>query len=176
MGEAVTVAEVEESALLCVAEVGPAHGVRGAFRLRCFTEDPSSVAAYGPVCDRAGLALFQLTVLGLSKGGVVARARGVDDREAAEALRGMRFYVARRLLPAPAADEFYHADLIGLDAVDHAGNACGKVVAVHNFGAGDLVEIQAGSGEAAMIPFTREAVPAIDLAQRRMIVDLPVLS
>ena len=176
MGRLQTVVEVDGSALVCVAEIGAPHGVRGAFRLRCFTEDPSSVADYGPVCDRTGRELFQLTVLGPAKGGVVARAQGIGCREAAEVMRGSRLYVPRARLPAPAEEEFYHADLIGLDAVDRAGNVCGKVVAVHNFGAGDLVEIVAEAGSAAMLPFTREVVPTIDLARGRMTVDLPVLS
>ena len=167
---------VSGEALVCVAEIAAAHGLQGALRLRCFTEDPLSVAAYGPVHDADGRSLFRLRVVAPTRGGVIATAQGVERREAAEALRGTRLYVPRRRLPEPAEEEFYHADLVGLEAVDPAGTVCGRVVAIYNFGAGDVVEIAAEDGRTTMAPFTREVVPAIDLAGRRITVDLPALS
>ena len=161
-------------AMVCVARVATAHGVRGALKLRCFTEVPESVAAYGPVFDAGGRELFRLAVIGRTRGGVIARAEGIEDRDAAEALRGIDLYVPRRRLPEPEPDEFYVADLVGLDAVEPAGASCGRIVAVHNFGAGDLIEIQPAQGDSLLVPFTREAVPEIDVAARRVVVVPPV--
>jgi 16S rRNA processing protein RimM len=160
--------------LVCVAVIAAAHGLRGALRLRCFTADPASVAAYGPVCDRSGRELFALKVIGAARDGVIARATGVGTREAAERLRGTELFVPRARLPAPAADEFYHVDLIGLEAVDGAGRHLGRVVAVANHGAGDVLEIAPERGETLLVPFTRAAVPEIDLAQGRIVVEPPV--
>lgn len=164
-----------EENVVCVAQIAGAHGVRGEVRLRAFTAEPEGVVTYGPICDQDGRELFRLALVRVAKGGVIARAEGITDRDAAEALRGMMLYVPRRRLPAPDEDEFYHADLIGLDAVDLSGRPCGRVVAVHNHGAGDLVEIAADDGAAVLVPFTREAVPEIDLGQRRITVDPPAL-
>lgn len=149
-------------AMVCVAQVGAAHGVRGAFRVRCFTEAPENVAAYGPLCDAQGNELFALRILGAAKGGLIASVDGIKDRDAAEALRGARLYVPRSRLPAPDEDEFYHEDLVGLVARDEAGQSVGKVTAVLNFGAGDILEITAEGGETKLVPFTREAVPVLD--------------
>jgi 16S rRNA processing protein RimM len=159
--------------LVCIAAVAAAHGVRGGMRLRCFTAEPESVAAYGPVHDEAGNELFPLELMGRAKGGVIARARGITSREAAEALRGKRLYVPRERLPEPEADEFYHEDLVGLAAVSPDGAPAGRVSAVYDFGAGDLIEITAENGEKVVLPFTREVVPEIDLGGRRLVVELP---
>ena len=164
------------AAMVCVAQVATAHGVRGALRLRTFTEDPESVAAYGPLCDAQGRELFRVAILGQAKGGVIVRAEGIEDRDAAEALRGTRLYVPRERLPEPEPDEFYHGDLVGLEAVDAEGRPRGRVVAVHNFGAGDLIELGAeggGRGDTVLVPFTREAVPEVDLAAGRIVVVPP---
>ncbi len=161
------------SGMVCVASVATAHGVRGALKLRCYTEEPESVAAYGPVFDAQGRELFRLTVIGSAKGGVIARADGIDDRDAAEALRGLDLYVPRDRLPATEEDEFYVSDLVGMDAVDPNGDAQGHIIAVHNFGAGDLIEVQPAEGQSQLVPFTREAVPDVDLAARRAVVVLP---
>jgi 16S rRNA processing protein RimM len=164
------------SPMVCVAEVATAHGVRGALKLRCFTAEPESVVAYGPLCDADGEELFKVTLLHRVKGGIAVRFDGIDSREAAEALRGTLLYVARSRLPAPEEEEFYHDDLVGLEAVDREGRARGRVVAVHNFGAGDLIELRLPDGESLVIPFTREAVPEVDLAGRRVVVDPPPLA
>jgi 16S rRNA processing protein RimM len=150
--------------MVCVAQVATAHGVRGALKLRCFTEAPESVAAYGPLCDERGNELFRVRIVGHTSGGVIAVADGIADRDAALALRGMRLYVPRARLPEPEEDEFYHEDLIGLVAQDPEGRTLGRIAAVFDFGAGDMLEIAAEDGGRELVPFTRAAVPVIDLA------------
>jgi 16S rRNA processing protein RimM len=160
--------------LVCVAVVAAAHGLAGALRLRCFTEDPASVAAYGPVLDHTGRELFSLSIVGRARDGVIAAATGIATREAAEGLRGTELFVPRARLPEPPAEEFYHVDLIGLEAVGRDGRRRGKVVEVANYGAGDMIEIVADDGASLLVPFTRAAVPEIDLGAGRITVDPPV--
>src|SRR5690349_20634312 len=148
-----------------------AHGVRGAVRVKSFTAEPASVGTYGPVEDEAGTCRFALRVVGEGKGVVIATVKGVEDRNAAEALKGLRLYVARAALPAPAADEFYHADLIGLEAVTPAGERLGRVRAVHDFGAGDSLELDLEAGGTLLVPFTKAAVPRLDSARGRLVVE-----
>jgi 16S rRNA processing protein RimM len=150
-----------------------AHGVRGAVRVKPFTAEPASVAAYGPVEDETGSRRFELRVVGEGKGVVIATLKGVEDRNAAEALKGLRLYVARAALPAPGEEEFYHADLVGLEAVTRAGTPLGRVRAVHDFGAGDSLELALAAGGTLLVPFTKAAVPEIDLAGGRLVVDPP---
>lgn len=150
-----------------------AHGVRGAVRVKPFTAEPASVAAYGPVEDEAGSRRFELRLVGEGKGVVIATLKGVEDRDAAEALKGLRLYVARAALPAPDQEEFYHADLIGLEAVTRAGEPLGKVRAIHDYGAGDSIEIDLSAGGTLLVPFTKAAVPEIDLDGGRLVVDPP---
>lgn len=159
--------------IVCVAQVATAHGVRGALKLRCFTEVPESVAAYGPLHDERGNRLFAIRIVGHTPGGVIAQAEGIEDRDAAMALRGMRLYVPRSSLPEPEEEEFYHEDLIGLVAESPEGEALGKVSAVFDFGAGDVLEITMADGRKELVPFTREVVPEIDLANRIARVRLP---
>ena len=158
---------------MCVAAVAGAHGLGGALRLRCFTERPEDVAAYGPVFAGNGERLFQLEVIGAARGGVLARAEGIADRDAAEALRGLELFVPRSALPEPAPDEFYYCDLEGMDALRPDGSRLGVVHAVDNFGGGDLIEIRTDDGRSISLPFTRDAVPTIDLAARRLVVEPP---
>jgi 16S rRNA processing protein RimM len=159
--------------MVCVAQVATAHGVRGALKLRCFTESPENVAAYGPLCDEAGHELFAVRILSAARDGVIVTAEGIRDRDAALGLRGLRLYVPRSRLPATDEDEFYHEDLVGLAARDPAGRSVGRVLAVHDFGAGDILEIATEDGRSEMVPFTRAAVPEIDLAARVLTVVLP---
>jgi 16S rRNA processing protein RimM len=160
--------------MVCVGVVLAAHGLRGEVKVKTFTEDPASIAAYGELADAKGRR-YRLTRARAVPGGVVAAMAGVNDRGLAEALRGTRLFVERARLPATAEDEFYHADLIGMTAQDADGAELGRVVAVHNFGAGDILEIAvAGAGETSMIPFTRECVPVVDLGARRLTVVAPV--
>lgn len=159
--------------LVCVAVVAAPHGVRGALRLRCFTERPESVASYGPVYDENGTRLFSLEVRGAARDGVIVTAEGVNDRNAAERLRGMRLHVPRSALPATGEDEFYVEDLVGLEAVLPDGARLGRIAAVSNFGAGDVVELAAGDGATLTLPFTRDCFPEIDLAARRVVCSPP---
>lgn len=158
---------------VCVGAVAGAHGVRGGVRIKSFTEDPHDVGAYGKVTDEAGRRTFDIRVTGQAKGVVLARLSGIDSREAAEALKGLRLYVPRDRLPPPSDDEFYHADLIGLAVVDQAGAVIGEVRAVHDFGAGDLLEIAMEGRAPVLVPFTAEAVPAVDIAAGRLVIDPP---
>jgi 16S rRNA processing protein RimM len=158
---------------VCVAAVAAAHGLRGAFKLRCFTERPEDVAAYGPVFDRDGNRLFELEVIGPAPGGVLARADRINDRNAAEALRGTELFVPRSALPDLPPDEFYYSDLEGMEAFHPDGSRFGVVQGVDNFGAGDVVEILVEDGRRLSLPFTRETVPSIDLEGRRLLVEVP---
>ena len=155
---------------ICVAQIGAAHGIRGEVRLRSFTGDPMAIASYGPLESEDGAQRFTIETLRPAKDHFVARLEGISDRNAAEQLTNLRLYVARDRLPPAGDGEFYHADLVGLAAVTPDGAALGTVTAVHNFGAGDVIEIKPASGEALLVPFTDAAVPEIDLAAGRMVV------
>lgn len=157
---------------ICLAVIAGAHGVRGLVKLKCFTEVPEDVTAYGPLSDQRGQS-FRLTLKGRVKGTLLAAVAGVEDRDAAQALRGTRLYVPRSALPAPAEEEFYYADLIGLTAETPAGESLGRVRDVYDFGAGDLLEIEGEERRTLVVPFTRATVPSIDLAGGRLVVDPP---
>ena len=158
---------------MCVAQITGAHGVRGLVKLKSFTEDPAAAASYGPVATEAGDREFRLHLLSPQRDQWIARIEGVDDRTAAEALAGARLYVRRTSLPEAEEEEFYHVDLIGLAAETKAGEPFGEVVAVHNFGAGDVMELRVAGGDTVMLPFTRAAVPLVDLAAGKIVVDPP---
>jgi len=159
---------------VCVGQFAGAHGVRGLTRVKPFTTNATDVARYGPVETEDAARRFALEVVGQAKGVVIVRIDGVADRDAAQALAGTRLYVARATLPAPDADEFYHADLEGLAIVAPDGAPLGTIRALHDFGAGDLLELSLADGRTVMVPFTRAVVPEIDLAQRRAVIVLPV--
>lgn len=158
---------------VCLGAVTGPHGVRGLVRIKAFTEDPADVASYGPVEDEAGGRRFDLQVAGRHKDQVIARIPGVGDRDAAQALKGTRFYVDRSALPEPEDGEFYHADLIGIRVELQDGTALGTVTAVHDFGAGDILEFVDADGRSRMLPFTEATVPAVDLAGGRLVVQPP---
>ena len=159
---------------VCIAQIGAAHGVRGEVRLKAFTEDPLSVARYGALETEDGTQRFEIEAVRPAKDMLVARLKGISDRNAAERLKNLRLYVARERLPKPADDEFYHADLVGLAADSVSGEAVGTVKAVHNFGAGDLLEIEpAAGGDTMMLPFNETVVPVVDIAGRRIVVEPP---
>ncbi len=162
-----------EGARFCVGAIAGAHGVRGLVKIKSFTEEPLDLAAYGPLTDQSGRRRFQVTVTGRAKGLLIARIEGVEDREAAQALRGAQLYAARAALPEPAEEEYYHMDLIGLEAQDRGGAPLGRVVAVQNFGAGDILEIARPEGEPLLVPFTKAAVPIVDLAGGRVVLEPP---
>ena len=156
-----------------LARIGAPHGVRGEVRLFLFAADPESLFDYGPLTDEAGTRRFEIVALRPAKEHFVARLKGVETREAAEALTNAGLYVARELLPPPQdEDDFYHADLIGLAAVTAEGETFGKVLAVHDFGAGDILEIaRAEGGGTLMLPFTKATVPVVDIAGGRVVVE-----
>jgi 16S rRNA processing protein RimM len=159
---------------ICVGRIGAAHGTRGEVRLWSFTADPMAVADYGVLESEDGTRSFQIEALRPAKDFLVARFAGIADRTAAEGLRNLDLYVARDRLPAPEPDEYYHADIIGLAVVDGSGATLGTVVTVHNFGAGDLIEVKPPlGGTTFMLPFTETVVPVVDVAGGRIVVDLP---
>jgi 16S rRNA processing protein RimM len=145
--------------------VAGAFGVHGEVRLTAHTADPQSLLAYSPLRDEAGRPVLTLTGGRAVKGAIIARAREVATREEGEALRGLRLYIERGALPPPEAEEYYLADLVGLGVRGPAGEALGLVKSVADFGAGDLLEIEPSTGGPTWwVPFTREAVPEVDIA------------
>ena len=157
---------------VCVGVVTGAHGLRGLVRIRPYTDTPEDVAAYGPVASEDGMRSFELEVRNRTgKGLVLFNIDGVDDRTGAEALKGLKLFVSRDMLPAAEDDEFYHADLLGLAVVGQDGGAVGTVRAVENFGAGDMLEINDARGGVSTIPFTLAAVPEVDVKAGRVVVD-----
>jgi 16S rRNA processing protein RimM len=159
-----------------VARIGAAHGVRGEVKLWTFTQDPAAVANYGPLETEDGTQRFEIESLRPAKDHLVARLAGIGDRDAAEKLRNLDLFVPReRLPPIEEADTFYHADLVGLAAVTTDGAPLGTVTAVHNFGAGDLIEIApSAGGEPLLLPFTDAIVPKIDLKAKHIVVVVPL--
>ena len=161
------------SALVCVARIGAAHGVRGAVKLWTFTEDPFAVKRYGPLLSKDGKRQFEVATAREARDHLVATFKGVTTRDEAERLNGIELYVAREKLPATDEDEYYHTDLIGLAAVTTDGAALGRVLAIHNFGAGDIIEIAPPKGATMLLPFTNAVVPTVDLAEGRVVIELP---
>jgi 16S rRNA processing protein RimM len=159
-------------ARICLGQIGAAHGVHGEVRLRSFTAEPTAIAAYGPLETEDGR-VFTIETLRPAKDFFVAKLSGVFDRDAAERLTNAKLYVPRQRLPEPQGpDEYYHADLIGLCVVDRAGRQRGTVVAVHNFGAGDVIEVRLQtSGKTEMLPFDAATVPEVNIAGGKLVVD-----
>lgn len=158
---------------VCLGTIVGVHGVQGAVRIKSFTADPADVAAYGAVSDESGGRRFEVKVLGQARGAVLARLSGVASRDAAEALRGLRLYVPRAALPQTNEDEYYHADLIGLPVETREGAVLGTVRAVHNFGAGDILELRDDAGRELLLPFSDAVVREIDLAAGRIVAAPP---
>jgi 16S rRNA processing protein RimM len=161
------------AAPICVARIGAAHGVRGAVKLWTFTEDPLAVKHYGPLMTKDGARQFEVTHAREAGDHLVATLKGIATREEAERLNGLELYIAREKLPAAGEDEYYYADLIGLAAVTPANEPLGRVVAIHNFGAGDIIEIAPLQGTTLLLPFTNAVVPSVDLAGGRVVIELP---
>ena len=158
---------------ICVARIGAAHGVRGAVKLWTFTEDPLAVLHYGPLASRDGARTLVVTHAREARDHLVATLEGVTTRDDAEKLNGVELYVARDKLPATDDDEYYHADLIGLSAETTAGEMIGRVSAIHNFGAGDVIEIAPPHGPTLLLPFSNAVVPTVDIAGGRVVIELP---
>lgn len=158
---------------VCVGAIAGAHGVRGAVRIKSFTAQPEDVASYGPVEDESGKRRFTLKLVGEAKGLVIATLEGVRDRNAAEALKGTALYVPRDRLPQTEEDEFLYSELEGLAAERPDGQRLGTVKAVLDFGAGELLEIRLAGGGSILVPFTKLAVPVVDVRGGRLVVDPP---
>jgi 16S rRNA processing protein RimM len=168
---------MDRSRLVAVAEIGAAHGLKGEVRLRSFTQSPMDVAKYGALIAPGGRQ-FEVAsarpASGASPNMLVVKLKGVSDRNAAEALTGTRLSVPYERLPPADAGEFYHADLVGLAAFSPAGEVLGTIVAVQNYGAGDLLEIEPSTGASILVPFTEAAVPEVDVAGGRVVAIPPV--
>ncbi|EAP78386.1 MULTISPECIES: ribosome maturation factor RimM [Roseovarius] len=159
---------------ICVGAIAGAFGVRGELRLKSFTATPEDIATYGPLETEDGARSFAVTLTGQTTNALTARLSGVQSKEEADALRGTQLYVARDRLPSLPDDEYYHADLIGLEVFDSGGALLGRVKAVLNHGASDLLEIHGpGLKSTVLLPFTRAAVPTVDLATGRIVADPP---
>jgi 16S rRNA processing protein RimM len=168
---------MEAGARVCVGQIGAPHGLRGEVWLRSFTAEPEAIAAYGPLETEDGRTL-EIESLRPAKDHFVATFPGIRDRDAAERLANLKLYVARERLPALVdTDEFYHADLIGLAVFNKAGEQLGTVLAIHNFGAGDLIEVRlAAGGKTEMVPFSERNVPTVDLAAGRIVIEPSALA
>jgi 16S rRNA processing protein RimM len=158
--------------ILLAAIIG-AQGLKGEVRVKTFTADPLSLADYGGLHTKDGRRFTVTAARGTKTGEAILTLDEVRDRAAAEALKGIELYIARAALPAAGEDEFYHADLIGLRAEDAEGRALGTVHAIHNYGAGDVIEIARPDGDTVLLPFTRETVPLIEIEKQRLVVAVP---
>jgi 16S rRNA processing protein RimM len=161
------------AAPICVARIGAAHGVRGAVKLWTFTEDPLAVQSYGLLMTKDGARQFEIANVREAKDHLVATFKGIATRNDAEKLNGIELYVPREKLPATDDGEYYHADLIGLAAVNAADEPLGRIIAIHNFGAGDIIEIAPPKGATMLLPFTNAVVPTVDIAGGRVVIELP---
>ena len=163
-----------EERRVCVGAIAGAFGVRGEVRLKSFCAHPEDVAAYGPLWSEDGARRFEVSVTGQIKNGLAARLSGVATKEQADALRGVRLFAPREALPGLPDDEYYHADLIGLEVTDTGGTVLGRVKSVLNHGATDLLEVHGpGLTATVLVPFTRDIVPTVDLAAGRIVADPP---
>ena len=158
--------------ILLAAVIG-AQGLKGAVKVKTFTADPDALSRYGALHDRSGKR-YEITAFRMAKPGeAVMSFKGVGDRNAAEALKGIELFVARDALPQTDEDEFYHADLIGLEAFDAEGRLVGRVAAIHNFGASDVIAIVRSDGDEVLLAFTKETVPQIDIRGGRLMIAVP---
>lgn len=163
---------MSEGGRVLLGRITGAHGIKGEVVVHAFTENPEDVAGYGPLADKRGTRTFELSVVRVTEKGVIARVVGVADRTQAEALKGSELWITRDRLPQAEEGEFYHADLIGLAAVDPDGAGIGTVVAVQNYGAGDLLEIRLdGRRNTELVAFTKDFVPVVDLDAGRVVIN-----
>lgn len=158
--------------VLLAAVIG-AHGLKGEVKVKTFTEAPDALTRYGTLHLKDGRKLDIAHVHATKPGEAIVAFKGVGDRTAAEYLKGEELFVSRAMLPALEAQEFYHADLVGLNAEDAEGRMLGKVHAIHNFGAGDVIEIARPDGDTVLLAFTRDNVPTIDLEAGRIVIAVP---
>ena len=159
--------------LVLLGVVTGVRGLKGDLRIKSFTADPEDLATYGPLWDEAGEVSYRVSVIGEVKGHLIARIKGVSNRTTAETLKGLKLHIFRSALPDPEEDEFYHSDLIGLQAITTLGEVLGTVSAVEDFGAGAVLEVAGGPYKGLMVPFTKEVVPEVDLKIGTVTVDPP---
>lgn len=168
---------MSQSDRLLLGVIAGPRGIKGEMKVKSFTETPEDIASYGPLEDKTGNTKFIVSLVGSSKQLPVIRIKGVIDRNQAEALKGQELYVSREILPEiESTDEFYHSDLVGLDVVQEDGTKYGEILKLHDFGAGDILEIKPEGKEAKasiLVPFTKEMVPTVDLAARQVVISLP---
>lgn len=158
-----------------LGEIIGVHGIKGDVVIRSYTANPEAIASYGRLSDAAGTRSYDISPIRSGPKGVVARIAGIDDRTTAEKLRGTKLYIDRNALPPPETGAFYFTDLIGLKAIDLEQKAFGKIVAVHNYGAGDMIEVQIdGQSASELIPFSDAFVPKVDVQGGSVVVIVPV--
>ncbi|MEW2918177.1 MULTISPECIES: ribosome maturation factor RimM [Ruegeria] len=162
------------SDLICVGSIAGSYGVRGEVRLKSFCAVPEDIETYSPLTDENGGERYPLVLTRPIKNGFAARLGGIETKEQADAINGLRLYARRDQLPSLPDDEFYHTDLIGLEVYDTGGTLLGRVKSVQNHGAADLLELHGpGLKSTVLLPFTREAVPTVDLDKGRIVADPP---
>ncbi|MBA4784023.1 MAG: ribosome maturation factor RimM [Rhizobiales bacterium] len=164
----------EPNKRICLGQIGAANGIQGHVRVKPFTGEPEALGDYGSLEDETGTRRFRINALRPIKGGMlIVKFDGIRDRNEAETLNGVKLYIDRALLPAlEDEDDFYVEDLIGLAVDDLGGQSLGIVVSVHNFGAGDLLDVKPARGRSFLVPFTKAAVPTVAMAERRIVVDI----
>jgi len=161
---------------LLMGRIGAAHGIRGEVRILSFTEEPLALKNYGPLSTNKPGLVIEIESARATTNMLVARLKGITDRTAAEKLNGVELYVDRDKLPPPSDDDdFYHADLIGLEARLMDGSVLGTVTAIPNYGASDLIEVRdSRTGDTYLYPFTKAVVPEVKLADGYIVIDVPV--
>lgn len=169
---------MENTKRICLGAIVGVHGIRGEVKVKSFTERDADIDKYGPLESKDGSRIFDIRVTGRSKELLRVKIKGVDDRNASEALIGTELYVEKDVLPELAEDEYYHADLIGLDVIEKdSGRSLGNVSGIYNFGAGEILEIKmSGGGKLEMIPFTRQYVPDVRIKEGCIIVESAVMN
>ena len=158
--------------MVCVGAIAGAFGVKGEVKLKSFTDDPSAVLSYGPLMNDTGEVVLTPKKSRKIKNGLAVFAEEVATREIAEGLKGTKLYVARESLPAPEEDEFYYTDLLGLSVEDQTGAHVGQIKAIHDFGGGDMLEIHKKGEKSWFHPFTKAAVPIVDMKARRVVIEI----
>ena len=158
---------------VCVGTISSPHGLSGEIRINSYMVNPDDIAVYGPLADASGERWFEIEIVGRSRNQLIARIASVDDRNAAEALNGVKLFLLRSELPETKEDEFYHTDLIGLRAELDDGHSLGTVRAVHDYGAGAMIELAGGAQNGLMVPFNKAVVPMIDVDGGRITIDPP---
>lgn len=166
-----------QDSLICVGMITSVHGVRGVMRVKSFTEDPMDIFNFTPLTDHKGQKKFPIEFSSQSKGLFLVTMTGVSNREDAEMLKGTKLYTSREQLPEiEEEDSFYYSDLIGLKIRHHSNNDdIGEVIAIHNFGAGDIIEMRPFTGgKTVMVPFTQQVIPEISLQEGLIKIDPPI--